>query len=157
MPGIFYWQEKVGKTNPHVLQCCFQITGAKTVSQIPMGQPVLTSFDAISAQSTIDDFLGTSSEFNYLAFDATSMGTDAFACIVDLNRQAASLVYAEAVLDDGTNVRRAVPAVATLTNTSLTSQAAAGSSGNLAARMILTGLDAATSGIVVVRFHFISK
>lgn len=156
-PGLFFWQDKLGKANPHCLQFMWQITAAQTISQIPQGTPVLTTFAAIASQSTIDNFLGTTNEFLIAQFDAVSMGVDSFGCIVDMNKQVSELYAAEAYFDDGTLVQRAVPAVATLSSSSLSTQAAAGSYGNLAIRAVLTGLDAATSGILCVKLYFKSK
>lgn len=157
-PGLFFWQDKIGKTNPHLLDLTFQITAAKTVSAVPLGTPTLTAFDAIASQSVINDFLGTTDEFLVAAFDATSMGTDAFAVIVNMAGQADELFKVEFYVDDGSALdSRAILPVATLTGSSLTTQTAKGAYGNVALRMVYTGLDALTSGIICVRFYFKSK
>jgi hypothetical protein len=156
-PGLFFWQDKLGKANPHCVQFLWQITAAQTISQIPQGTPVLTTFAAIASQSTIDDFLGTTNEFLIAQFDATAMGVDSFGCIVNMAKQADELYAAEAFFDNGTLVQRVIPSVATLTSSSLSTQAAVGSYGNLAMRAVLTGLDAATSGILGMNFYFRSK
>jgi hypothetical protein len=157
-PGLFFWQDKIGRNNPHVVQFLFQITAAKTVSQLPQGTPTLTSFDAIASQATIDDFLGTTNEFLAAQFDAVSMGVDAFACICNFGGQGDALYAVEAYVDDlTTRVEKSLPSVATLTSSSLTNQCAVGANGNLAVRLVMTGLDALTSGIISVRFLFKSK
>ena len=157
-PGLFFWQDKIGRNNPHVVQFLFQITAAKTVSQLPQGTPTLTSFDAIASQSVIDDFLGTTNEFLAAQFDATAMGVDAFACICNFGGQGDALYAVEAYVDDlTTRVEKSLPSVATLTSCSLTNQCAVGANGNLAVRLVMTGLDALTSGIISVRFLFKSK
>ena len=157
-PGLFFWQDKIGRNNPHVVQFLFQITAAKTVSQLPQGTPTLTSFDAIASQSVIDDFLGTTNEFLAAQFDATAMGVDAFACICNFGGQGDALYAVEAYVDDlTTRVEKSLPSVATLTSSSLTNQCAVGANGNLAVRLVMTGLDALTSGIISVRFLFKSK
>ena len=158
-PGLFFWQDKIGKTNPRCVPFAFKITAAKTISQLPQGTPVLTTFDALASQSVIDDFLGTSSEFLLAQFDATSMGVNAFGIIVNMLKQVDELFYIEAYVDDGagTHTDLAVSAVTTLTSSSLTTQCATGSQGNVAARIIVAGLDALTSGMIVVKFYFKSK
>lgn len=157
-PGLFFWQDKIGRNNPHVVQFLFKITAAKTVSQLPQGTPTLTSFDAIASQAVIDDFLGTTNEFLLAQFDATAMGTDAFACLVNFGGQADELYGVEAYVDDlTTRVEASLASVTTLTSSSLSTQCAKGANGNLAARLVLTGLDALTSGIISVRFLFKSK
>lgn len=155
-PGLFYWQDKLGKTQPHCVMFNFKITGAKAISQLPAGQPVLTSFDAISSQATIDDFLGTTNEFLVAAFDATAMGTDAFACIVNMQGQVDTLYSVEAYFDDGTQVANAIYANG-LTASTLAYEAATGANGNMAVRAVLTGLDAATSGILCIKMYFRAK
>lgn len=157
-PGLFFWQDKIGRNNPHVVQFLFKITAAKTVSQLPQGTPTLTSFDAIASQSVIDDFLGTTNEFLVAQFDATAMGTDAFACICNFGGQGDELYGVEAYVDDlTTRVEKSLASVTTLTSSSLTNQCAVGANGNLAVRLVMTGLDALTSGIISVRFLFKSK
>jgi hypothetical protein len=157
-PGLFFWQDKIGKTNPHVVDFTFQITAAKTITNVPVGTPVLTSFDAIASQSVINDFLGTTDEFLVAAFDATAMGTDAFACIVNMAGQVDDLFKVEYYIDDGsTHADVAKLPVATLTASSLSTQCAKGAYGNMALRLVYTGLDALTSGIICIRFYFKSK
>ena len=157
-PGLFFWQDKIGKSNPHVVQFMYQITAAKTVSQLPQGTPTLTSFDALASQAVIDDFLGTTNEFLLAQFNAVSLGVDAFGLICNFSKQCDELFMVEAYVDDlTTRVEASFPAVTTLTSSSLTTQCAKGADGNMAARLILTGLDALTSGIIVVKFYFRSK
>lgn len=157
-PGLFFWQDKIGRNNPHVVQFLFKITAAKTITPVPQGTPVLTAFDAIASQATIDDFLGTTNEFLVAQFDATAMGTDAFAVICNFGKQADELYAVEAYADDlAARVDVSIPSVTTLTSSSLTSQCAKGADGNIATRLILTGVDAMTSGLISVRFLFKSK
>lgn len=160
MPELFHYSSALGKTDPRILTLMFNITGAKTSVTRPLGPPVLTAYDAIAAQATIDNFLGTTSEFNYLAFDATSMGTDAFGVIVNMNGQAGYLLAAEAKQMSGTNFGTVVNSIGLgtgLTATTLATEAALGANGNLAARFVLTNLDGLTTGIVMVRFYWIAK
>jgi hypothetical protein len=158
---IQYWSEKVGKTVPRELELVFKITGAKAVSPAVQGLPVLTAFDAVASQAVIDSFLGTSSEFLVAAFDATAMGTDAFAGIVNLAGQAASLVSVSAKVASGTaGVTQAnyeFVSSAALTASTLVAECALGASGNVAFKLVSTGLDALTSGMIVVKLKWISK
>lgn len=157
-PGLFFWQDRIGKNNPHLVRFMFTITAAKTVSQLPQGTPVLSTFDALASQAVIDDFLGTTNEFLLAQFDATSMGTDAFGLIVNFGKQADELYMCQAYVDDlTTRVEKSYAAVATLSSSTLTTQCAKGAFGNLATKFVLTGLDALTSGILVVDFYFRSK
>lgn len=173
-PGLIYFNESLyGKEDELILK--WKVTAAKTVVPLPINQSaVFTAFDAITPQSTIDNFLGTTNEFLIAQFDATSMGTDAFAGIINMSgqttgvtalggansAQAASVLCMVATLYSGSNgatsVAEGVASVATLTSTSLTTQIACGGSGNIAFRTILSGLDVLTTGLIVVKINWVS-
>lgn len=161
--GLFHWNEKFGKTNPHVITLIYQITAQKTVSQVPQGTPTLTAFDAIATQAVIDDFLGTTNEFLVAAFDATAMGADAFACLVNMQGQAAKLLYATAECYSATGGSTLVTRQAlsgTLTASTLETAAALGADGNIALKVDFGNtpdLDALTSGTIVVNLYWVSK
>lgn len=162
--GLFYWQEKLGKTQPRIAKFCLNITGAVTVAQVPQGQPILNTFSAIASQSVIDDFLGTSDEFDYLAFDATAMGADAQGLIVNMGGQVKSLIYGRATCYSGTagatKVELIVQPSSALTASTLVTECALGASGNLAMKMDwgnTPDFDGLTSGLIVVEFAWISK
>ncbi len=171
-PGLIYDNDYLyAKEDELVLK--WNITAAKTVSPLPISNnAVLTTFDAIAAQATIDSFLGSTNEFLIAQFDSTAMGTDAFAGIINMSglksgvaagstAQASSLLCAQISLHSGANgatlVSEGVVAVTPLTSSSLTTQAACGAYGNLAFRAILSGVDILTAGIIVVRLHWVSK
>lgn len=161
--GLFYWNEKFGKTQQRVLHLQWQITAAKTVSTLPMGTPVLTAFDALASQAVIDNFLGTSSEFTLAQFDATSMGADAFGCIVNMAGQALALTGFEISCYSGsgltTEVRRASLASG-LTDSTLETALGLGANGNLAFKVDFGNtpdFDALTAGYIVAKVYWISK
>lgn len=160
--SIFMWQESLEKTVPHVTQLCYKITGAKTI--VPQLQGLqaaaLTAFDAIASQSVIDNFLGTTNEFLVAAFDATAMGTDAFAVIVNMKGQAAQLAGMDVRVLSGTNGATetiASASVGTLTASTLETAYALGAYGNIAVKSVLTGLDALTAGQIIVNLRWVSK
>lgn len=163
--SLFYWQEKFGKTQPRIMTLMWQITAAKTVSTVPMGTPVLTTFDAISSQSTIDNFLGTSSEFTIAQFDSTAMGADAFACIINMGTpgQTYSAMGFEISCYSGTppttEVRRFSPAGG-LTASTLETALGVGAYGNMAFKVDFGNtpdFDALTSGYILAHIYWISK
>jgi hypothetical protein len=157
--SLVYWSDKAQKGEARELSLIYKITAAKTVVD-QLNMPVLTAFDALSTQAQIDTFLGTTNEFLLAAFDATAMGTDAFAGIVAMNGQCKELVSWEvqSVLSTGVpDVTLKLDAVAALTASSLTSQAAKGADGNVAFRAILTGVDALTAGLILVKLVWKSK
>lgn len=139
----------------------WQITAAKTVSPLPIDDATaLTGFDAIT-QAAIDAHLGSTNEFAGAAFDATAMGDDAFAAIFNLQRQGDELALAKAYCYSGTAgatlVEQAVVASATLTDSTLATEAAMSSLGNVAVRVAFGNtpdFDALTSGIIQIDLHW---
>jgi hypothetical protein len=157
--SLMYWSDKLQKAEVRETTLIYKITAAKTVVD-QISAPVLTTFDALSTQAQIDSFLGTTNEFLLAAFDATAMGTDAFAGIVNMDKQCKELVAWEIQSVLGTGVPDAtlrLDAVSSLTASSLTSQAAKGADGNIAFRGILSGVDALTAGLILVKLHWKSK
>lgn len=169
--AMVLWNEAFPRRT-NLLQLQWQITAAKTVSPLPMtATGVLTTFDAIAAQSTIDNFLLTTNEFLIAQFDATAMGTDTFAGIVKMNGasvagstvtgQAESVQAMVANLYSGTNgatvVTSGVVSSATLTSSSNTSQIAVGANGDIAFRFVASGLDVLTAGLISVNIFWTSK
>lgn len=158
-PGLFYYNDKWGKTDPKVTTLVWRITAATTVVSVPMGPPVLATFGPLS-QDQIDSFLGTSSEFTQDQFDATSMGTDAFGCVINMEGQAAFAVGFEISSVTGalgsTIVSRASLALG-LAGSTLQTAMALGSDGNLAFQAVITGLDALTEGLIIAKIYWIAQ
>lgn len=165
--SLMYFQEKLGRTQPRILTFTWEITGAVTVSETPQGIPVLYSFGAIT-QAQIDAFLTSptvtsSSEFDADAFDATSMGTDAFGGIINMREQADDVLWikSECNLDptaDGAIFNSDVK-VSTLSTSALANniEVAVSSAGNIAFKQTVTGLDAATNGFIKIDIGWLSK
>lgn len=154
------------KGAPRRLRLTYYITAAVTVSPRPLlaGPGSLAVFGAIAAQSTIDNFLGTTSEFNYLAFDATAMGADAMGVIVNMGGQAADLISVEMACYSGsglaTLVSRHAQKSATLTNSVLATEAALGANGNIAFKVDwgnTPDFDGLTSGTILCDINWIAK
>jgi len=142
------------------------ITGAVTVAARPLAGATasLVVFGAIATQSVIDDFLGTTDEFDYLAFDATSMGADAMGMIINMKGQAASLVGFESVCYSASGLTTAVTRTAlsstSLTNTSLLTECAVGADGNVALKVDwgnTPDFDALTAGYIKTTIHWIAN
>ncbi len=170
--GLVLWNDAFpSKTNVMTLQ--WQITAAKTVSPLPINNSgVFPTFDAYTSQAVMDAFLLTSSEFLLAQFDATSMGTDTFGCLVKMNNaiqattslnvgQCASVEAMTVTVASGsqgaTAVTNGVISSATLTSTSNTTQVAVGANGDIAFRFVASGLDALTSGLITVNLFWTSK
>jgi hypothetical protein len=131
------------------LNLVLNITGAKTAAPNPLTNSALYYFcDAIAAQSTIDNFLGTTSEFTTTQFDATTMGTDTFGLLINMSGlqgppnttniigQAKNVVSMSAVVVQATGGTTQYPnyvqGIALLADSSNATQIAVGAYGNIA-------------------------
>lgn len=163
-PSLMYYNESLGKTAARQLTIAWQITAAVTVASRPLGVPALTAFGAIASQSVIDTFLGTTSEFDYLAFDATAMGADAMGVIVNMSGQAKDLICVETSCYSNTGFADQVLRVAAkstaLTASTLITEAALGASGNIAYKVNFGNtpdFDGLTSGLIISKIFWIAK
>lgn len=160
--SLFYYQDQLLKVNPRVLLLEYNITGAKAVSPIISNSASYVFFDALSSQSQVDDFLGTEDEFLYTAFGSTAMGTDAFAGLVNMggpNGQAklvTQVIVRSYTGSNGATQASAQSQAAAMANT-LSTKVEVGDYGNIAFQSVVSGLDALTSGTVVVEIHWIPK
>lgn len=162
MAELFYWQDRLGKTDPRCLTLVWKITAAKTVVSLPIGPPVLVAFDAIAAQSTIDNFLGTTNEFVIADFDATAMGADAMAVIVNMLGQVSYLSHFEIKCFSGSGLATLVERAAyeSALSGSLETALELGANGNIALKVDFGNtpdFDALTDGLIVAKIYWISK
>lgn len=161
--SLMYWNEKLARTQLRKVSFEFDITGAGTVAPLVAGAPVLTAFGAIASQNAINDFLGTTNEFLLAAFDATAMGADAMAVIVDMGGQVEKLAYATARCFSGTAGATRVEVCVqggSLTASTLETAAAKGADGNLAMKINwgnTPDFDGLTDGTIIVDFYYVSK
>lgn len=162
--SLFYWNGQHAKTQPRKLEFFFEKTASGIVPLVA-GYDIISS-DAAILQADIDALLGTSSEFTAAQFDATAMGVDAFAVIVNMTAsedsprgQACCAIQAKAeLIESGAVSQNAEVKSSSLTDSSLTTEYALGSSGNLAFRSILSGLDAAANGsLIKIELNWISE
>ena len=167
---LHYWEGAHVKTQPRVLKLGWQITGAVTISALRAGLPVLTTFGAISAQATIDNWLNPdndpdyTSEFLVAAYDATSMGADAFGGLVRMGGQCKAIDYMHARCWSGTEgttvVDRFVLASSALTASTLATEIAVGAHGNIGFKVNFGNtpdFDGLTAGFIMVEIGWISK
>ncbi len=162
--SLFYWNGQHAKTQPRKLEFFFEKTASGIVPLVA-GYDIISS-DAAILQADIDSLLGTSSEFTAAQFDATAMGVDAFAVIVNMTTsedsprgQACCAIQAKAMLITGGSTEAFSEVKSSdLTDSSLTTEYALGANGNLAFRAILSGLDAAANGsLVKIEMNWISE
>lgn len=175
MPGYFAWNESLQRSIPTVIPVALKITGAKAVSNF-LNLPIVTTFDAgMDTAAEITAALPAISTDEFVAataFGSTAMGTDALAIVVDCGGQVREVKYVEVLVFGGSDanitsmngVTGANPVLgisfqgqATALTNALTNQATASSVGNIGTHFAVTGLDALTAGMVVVRFHVTLK
>lgn len=159
--SLVYSNEKMLKTQPRQLKFIYNITGAKANSPVPVGAGSYSAYDAVT-QPVIDAYLGTSSEFLAAALDATAMGANAFAVLMDMKGQCGKILGAklEYWSADGAtlNIQLKSWAVSALTASTAANECAVGAYGNVAVKFTgVTGLDAATTGYVIVTIDWVAK
>lgn len=155
---------KLTASQPRQLTLLFKITGAGTSAPVETNLPTLTSSAAIT-DAAIATFLGASStEFTAAAFDATSMGADMFGGVVDMQGQCKKVVVMEAqcssATDGLTTVTSNVQASTALTASTLKTEVAVGSAGNIGFKVNFGNVpdfDALTSGTIVLKIFYYPK
>lgn len=160
--SLFYYNPALAKTNARCLSLQFQITGAKAVTSLPMGPPILNTFDAIASQAVIDDFLSTVNEFLVAQYDATSMGTDAQGVIINMDGQVSAVTGMDCRCYHGTPpttlLSRATYPIATLTSSTLETAIALGAFGNIGLKFNWgNSFDGFTDGYIIMDIYWISK
>lgn len=159
-PSQYYWNDKVQQGQYTVLRLAWNITGAKAASLINDGFPVVTSFDAgldtlaeITAalpDMTTDEFVAAT------AFGSTAMGTGAFGFVIDMGGQVRRVrwmtVHVSGTASSVPLISSVIGQTTALTD-SLASQVTAGSLGNVAGHILVTGLDGLTSGVIEINLH----
>jgi hypothetical protein len=161
--SLMYWNEKVQRGESRELDLVFNITGAKAATEV-QAMPVLHTFDAFASQAVIDSFLGTTNEFLLAAFDATSMGADAFGGVINLAGQAKEVLYMSAKCYSGTGgatlVEKLVQDSSALTASTLATEVALGASGNIGFKVDFGNtpdFDALTAGTIAIKIIWKSK
>ena len=158
--ALMYYNDQWGKVIPRCLRLEYGITGAKAASALVPNSGSYVFFDALTAQTQVDNFLGTTNEFLYTVFGSTAMGADAFGGLVNLGGQAAVVtqMVAECYSASDTLVtRQAVNA--TITDAA-TTQVQRGSSGNVGFVVQFGNtpdFDGLTGGTIVVSIYWVSK
>jgi hypothetical protein len=162
--SLMYYNAKLASSQPRRLQLVWEITGAKTISPLEASLPVLPLFDAVASQAVIDDFLGTSSEFTLAQYDATSMGVDAFGCMVNMEKQCKKVTHMQCraistTTDAGDTVVQVEIKAADLVDSTLETALEVGADGNIGLKIDMTAgnLDAIVSGLLVIDVYWMAK
>lgn len=146
------------KKEPRVFEFLITLaSGVPSLNASMLGYPVL--FGVASGtpldQAGVDAFLGISGDITAAtSFGATAMGVDSIGFVINMQGQAASAVWAEAVLYDTTRIFRLVAGAGTVTTAlpnTLTEGFAVTPGGNLYGRLIPTGTDA-SSNLLAIKY-----
>ncbi len=155
-----YVSDKLQRGEAIITSLFFTITAAKTVTD-HAANSVLTTFDALSAQSVIDNFLNSTNEILLTGFSSTAMGTGAFGFIVDMGGQMQSLISCSVILRSGTDLATVAETTmisdATALPNTLTNNIQVTSAGNLGGHVVFTGLDAMTAGQIEIKLVWRAK
>jgi hypothetical protein len=125
-----------------------------TFFRSPLAPQALVAYDAsVITQTAIDALLGSVNEFDAADFTSTAMGTDALGIVLDCGGQIAAVHSVEIQsLADSAQASQ-LGAVTPLINSSLPTIARIEKSalGNLGLQLLVTGLDAAVAGQLVIK------
>ena len=157
--ALQYWNDKLGRGEPHVTKLLYKITGAGTFTALE-GNASLVSEGAIT-DAAIAAFLGeTDSPFAAAAFDATAMGNDIIGGVVDFSGQVKELIGMKAVcLGVTTAVTVGCAASADMTASTLQTECAM-KNGNVAWKANFGNspdFDGLTAGLIEVTLYWRSK
>lgn len=150
-----------------VVELTFKITGAKAVGFYTSRPSCTYGFDAAGSataelgQTTINNLVGDNIITAATSFGSTAMGTDAFGFVLSLDGQFQSLSQAAVKVSlAGTITEEVVNTLAYSTTTMPNTLPSAGahrialtSTGDVAGLIVVTGLDAASSGFIKISLY----
>ena len=153
-PSFILVNDSLARHQKAHIELIYNITGAKAGKFAVLAPQALVAYDASTiTQTQIDALLGSTNEFLASVFTSTAMGTDALGIVLNCGGQIAAVHSVEIrSLADSANAGQ-LGVVAALTNASLAAIARIEKSalGNLGLQLVVTGLDAATSGQLVLK------
>jgi hypothetical protein len=153
-PSFILVNDSLARHQKAHIELIYNITGAKAGKFAVLAPQALVAYDASTiTQTQIDALLGSTNEFLASVFTSTAMGTDALGIVLNCGGQIASVQSVEIrSLADSAQAGQ-LGVVAALTNASLAAIARIEKSalGNLGLQLVVTGLDAATSGQLVLK------
>lgn len=153
-PSFILANDSLARHQKASIELIYNITGAKAGKFAPLAPQALVAYDAsVITQAAIDALLGSTNEILASVFTSTAMGTDALGLVLDCGGQIATVHSVEIQSLADTAQAGQLGAVTALTNASLAAVARIEKSalGNLGLQLVVTGLDAATSGQLVIK------
>jgi hypothetical protein len=153
-PSYIFTNDSLARHQKASIELIYNITGAKAGKFAPLAPQALVAYDAsVITQGAIDALLGSTNEFLASVFTGTAMGTDALGLVLDCNGQIAAVHSVEIQSLVDTTQASQLGSVAALTNASLAAIARVEKSalGNLGLQLVVTDLDTATSGQLLIK------
>jgi hypothetical protein len=155
VPSYILKNDALARHQKAVIDLMVDAKGLKFVGA--QAQAIIGASATPFTQTAIDALLGSSSEFLATDFGSTALGTDALALILNCDGQIAKVHAVELLseIDAGAAaIALGLPAAMANTLPSATAPRVAVSSlGNLAVQSVITGLDAGTAAVAVIRIH----
>jgi hypothetical protein len=155
-PSFILVNDSLARHQKASIELIYNITGAKAGKFAPLAPQALVVYDAVTTatfQAQIDALLGSTNEFLASVFTSTAMGTDALGIVLDCGGQIAAVHSVEIQSLADTAQASQLGSVAALTNASLAAIARIEKSalGNLGLQLVVTGLDVAVAGQLVIK------
>ena len=153
-PSFILTNDSLARHQKASIELVYNITGAKAGKFAVLAPQALVAYDtAVITQAQIDALLGSTNEILASVFTSTAMGTDALGLVLDCNGQIAAIHSFEIRSLADTTQASQLGLVTALVNTSLAAVARIEKSalGNLGLQLVVTGLDAAVAGQLVIK------
>jgi len=156
-PSFLLKSDALARHQKAYIDLMYSVTGAKAGSFVQLAPRALVAYDNGTAptQADIDALLGSTNEFvQATVFGSTALGTNAIALILDCDGQIAAVngIEIRSVLGT-TQAAQVGPSVAIADTLPTNPRVAVSALGNLAIQAVLSGLDAATTGLLLIRIH----
>ena len=153
-PSFILANDSLARHQKASIELIYNITGAKAGKFAPLAPQALVAYDASTiTQAQIDALLGSVNEFDAADFTGAAMGTDALGLVLDCGGQIAAVHSVEIQSLADTAQASQLGSVAALSNASLAAIARIEKSalGNLGLQLVVTGLDVAVAGQLVIK------
>lgn len=152
-PSYILANDALARHQKASIELIYDVTGAKTGKLAALPPQAIVGYDAADfTQGAIDALLGSTNEFLATAFGSTAMATDAIALVLNCGGQVAAVHGVEILALAGTTQTQQVGLVAAMADSSAAvARVAKSAQGNLALQCVVTDLDAATAGKLLIK------
>ena len=155
-PSFILANDALARHQKQSIELIYNVTGAKTGAFAQLPPQALLAYDASTTitQAAINALLGSTLEFDAADFGTTAQGTDAIGIVLNCGGQIAKVHGIEIMALAGSTQSQQVGLVAAMADTLPTiARVELSALGNLALQAVVTDLDAATVGQVVIKLH----